>query len=217
MASHELKTPITSIKAYTQLLAKTYVDTDNELLKSALGKIENQINKMTKLVIDFLKLSKIESGKLQLDSEIFNINKLVREEAADMQMVSVNHKILIDEDKPVNISADRERIAQVVNNFLNNAVKYSPDDKQIVIKIEQSEAMVTVSVTDNGIGIKPDEHDKIFERFYRAKANTNTSFSGFGIGLYICAEIIRRHGGKIGVRSEEGKGATFYFTLPVID
>ena len=77
--------------------------------------------------------------------------------------------------------------------------------------------MVTVSVTDNGIGIKPDEHDKIFERFYRAKANTNTSFSGFGIGLYICAEIIRRHGGKIGVRSEEGKGATFYFTLPVID
>ena len=139
VASHELKTPITSIKAYTQLLAKTYGDTDNELLKSALGKIENQVNKMTKLVIDFLKLSKIESGKLQLNSEIFNINKLVREEAADMQMVSVNHKILIHEEKPVNISADRERIAQVINNFLNNAVKYSPDDKQIVIKIEQSE------------------------------------------------------------------------------
>jgi PAS domain S-box-containing protein len=217
VASHELKTPITSIKAYTQLLAKTYGDTDNELLKSALGKIENQVNKMTKLVIDFLKLSKIESGKLQLNSEIFDINKLVREEAADMQMVSANHKILIREEKPVIISADRERIAQVINNFLNNAVKYSPDDKQIVIKIEQSAGTVTVSVTDNGIGIKPDEHDKIFERFYRAKANTNTSFSGFGIGLYICAEIIRRHGGTIGVRSDEGKGSTFYFTLPVID
>lgn len=217
VASHELKTPITSIKAYTQLLAKTYERTDNEFLKNALGKIEIQVNKMTKLVIDFLKLSKIESGKLQLNCEIFDINKLVREEASDMQMVSVNHKIVIMEDQPVNISADKERIAQVINNFLNNAVKYSPDDKQIVIKIEQSAGMVTVSVTDNGIGIKPDEHDKIFERFYRAKANTNTSFSGFGIGLYICAEIIRRHGGKIGVRSEEGKGATFYFTLPVID
>lgn len=217
VASHELKTPITSIKAYTQLLVKIYENTDNEFLKGALGKIENQVNKMTKLVIDFLKLSKIESGKLQLNNEIFNINKLVQEEAADMQMVSVNHKILIQEDQPVYISADRERIAQVINNFLNNAVKYSPDDKQIVIKIERSEAMVTVSITDNGIGIKPDEHHKIFERFYRAKANTNTSFSGFGIGLYICAEIIGRHGGDIGVRSEEGKGATFYFTLPVID
>lgn len=217
VASHELKTPITSIKAYTQLLAKTYEKTDNEFLKSALGKMENQVNKMTKLVSDFLKLSKIESGKFQLNNEIFNINELVHEVVSDMQMVSVNHKILINENKPVNISADRERIAQVINNFLNNAVKYSPDNKEVSIKVEEVEGFVTVSVTDKGIGIKPEEHHKIFERFYRAKANTNTSFSGFGIGLYICAEIIRRHGGEIGVDSDQGKGATFYFTLPVID
>jgi PAS domain S-box-containing protein len=217
VASHELKTPITSMKAYTQLLSKTYEKTDNEFLKGALGKMENQINKMTKLVSDFLKLSKIESGKFQLNSEIFNINELVHEVVSDIQMVSVNHKILINEDKPVNISADRERIAQVINNFLNNAVKYSPDNKHIYIKIVRAERLVTISVSDRGIGIRQEEHDKIFERFYRAKANANTSFSGFGIGLYICAEIIRRHGGEIGVNSEEGVGSTFYFTLPVID
>ncbi|MEP7372131.1 MAG: PAS domain S-box protein [Chitinophagaceae bacterium] len=217
VASHELKTPITSIKAYTQLLAKTYEKTDNDFLKNALGKMESQVNKMTKLVSDFLKLSKIESGKLQLNSETFNLNELVHEVVDDIQMVSGNHKILVNEDTPVKVLADRERIAQVINNFLNNAVKYSPDNKHISVKIEHADGVVTVSVTDKGIGIKPEEHDKIFERFYRARANTNTSFSGFGIGLYICAEIIRRHNGKIGVTSKEGKGASFYFALPVID
>ena len=132
----------------------------------------------------------------------------------DIQLVSVNHTILVKETEPVFVNADRERIAQVITNFLNNAVKYSPDHKFISVKIEQMKGSVTVSVTDKGIGIRPDEHKKIFERFYRAKANTNTVFSGFGIGLYICAEIVRRHSGDIGVKSEEGKGSVFYFTLP---
>jgi len=214
VASHELKTPITSIKAYTQLLAKTYEKTDNEFLKSALVKMENQINKMTKLVGDFLKVSKIESGKFQLNIESFDLSELVNEIAGDIQLVSVSHTIVVKETEPVFVNADRERIAQVITNFLNNAVKYSPDNKYISVKIEKIKGCVTVSVTDKGIGIRPDEHKKIFERFYRAKANTNTAFSGFGIGLYICAEIVRRHGGEIGVKSEEGKGSVFYFSLP---
>jgi len=214
VASHELKTPITSIKAYTQLLAKTYEKTDNEFLKNALVKMENQINKMTKLVSDFLKVSKIESGKFQLNLETFDLSELVQEISGDIQMVSVNHKILVKETGPVFVHADRERIAQVITNFLNNAVKYSPDNKYISVTIEQMKNSVTVSVIDNGIGVRPDEHKKIFERFYRANANTNTAFSGFGIGLYICAEIVRKHGGEIGVKSEEGKGSVFYFTIP---
>jgi PAS domain S-box-containing protein len=214
VASHELKTPITSIKAYTQLLAKTYEKTDNDFLKSALVKMENQINKMTKLVSDFLKVSKIESGKFQLSIESFDLNELVHEITGDMQLVSVNHTILVEESAPVFINADRERIAQVITNFLNNAVKYSPHNKYISVKIERTNGFVKVSVADKGIGISADEHKKIFERFYRAKAHTNTTFSGFGIGLYISAEIVRRHGGEIGVKSEEGKGSVFYFTLP---
>jgi PAS domain S-box-containing protein len=214
VASHELKTPITSIKAYTQLLAKTYEKTENEFLKSALVKMENQINKMTKLVSDFLNISKIESGKFQLNIESFDLSKLVTEVASDIQLVSVNHNILVKETEPVFVHADRERIAQVITNYLNNAVKYSPDNKQITVKIQSTGKYVTVSVADKGIGIRQEEHKKIFDRFYRAEANTNTAFSGFGIGLYICAEIIRRHGGETGVKSTEGKGSVFYFTLP---
>jgi signal transduction histidine kinase len=102
----------------------------------------------------------------------------------------------------------------VLANFLNNAIKYSPDDKNIGVAVSKEGMNIRVSVTDKGIGIKPEEHEEIFQRFYRSKFNNNISFSGFGIGLYISAEIIRRHNGNIGVESSEGKGSTFYFTLP---
>ncbi len=214
VASHELRTPITSIKAYSQLLVSTYQDSQDEFLKNALAKLETQANKMTKLVTDFLKLSKIEAGKLQLNKETFYINELVNEIVSDIQLVSVNHKIIVEKSEPVNVIADRERIAQVIANFLNNAVKYSPGAEEIVVSCKSGNNCVTINVADKGVGIKPEEHRKIFERFYRAKSNGNIPFSGFGIGLYISAEIIQRHNGEIGVNSEEGKGSTFYFTLP---
>lgn len=214
VASHELRTPITSIKAYSQLLVNTYQHSKDEFLKNALAKLEVQANKMTKLVTDFLKLSKIEADKLQLNKETFCINDLVNEIVADIQLVSVNHKIIVEESEPANVTADRERIAQVITNFLNNAVKYSPGAEQIVVSIKHDNNRITVSVTDKGVGIKPEEHCKIFDRFYRAKSNGSIPVSGFGIGLYISTEIVQRHNGEIGVNSEEGKGSTFYFTLP---
>lgn len=214
VASHELRTPITSIKAYSQLLVNTYQHSKDEFLKNALAKLEVQANKMTKLVTDFLKLSKIEADKFQLNKETFCINDLVNEIVADIQLVSVNHKIIVEESEPANVTADRERIAQVITNFLNNAVKYSPGAEQIVVSIKHDNNRTTVSVTDKGVGIKPEEHRKIFDRFYRAKSNGSIPVSGFGIGLYISTEIIQRHNGEIGVNSEEGKGSTFYFTLP---
>jgi len=214
VASHELRTPITSIKAYSQLLVNTYRDSNDEFLKNALAKLEIQANKMTKLVTDFLKLTKIESGKLQLNKETFCINDLVNEITVDIQLVAVNHKIIVKESERINVVADRERIAQVVTNFLNNAVKYSPGAEQVNVEIKTCKSHIVVSVTDKGVGVDPEEHQKIFERFYRAKSNGNIPFSGFGIGLYISAEIIHRHQGEIGVNSEEGKGSTFYFTLP---
>lgn len=214
VASHELRTPITSIKAYSQLLVNTYRDSNDDFLKNALVKLETQADKMTKLVNDFLKLSKIESGKLQLNKETFCINDLVNEIVADIQLVSVNHKIIAEETKKINVMADRERIAQVIANFLNNAVKYSPGSEDVRIDIKTCKSHVAVSVTDKGIGIKAEEHRKVFERFYRARSNDSIPVSGFGIGLYISAEIISRHQGEIGVNSEEGRGSTFYFTLP---
>ncbi|MBC7946366.1 MAG: PAS domain S-box protein [Chitinophagaceae bacterium] len=215
VASHELKTPLTSVKAYAQLLASKYEKTQDAFLNNAVLKIDNQVNKMTKLVGDFLNLAKIESDKFQLNTERFAIMELVKEISYDMQLVSGQHKIVVEQREEVEVVADREKIAQVITNLLNNAVKYSPEDKNILISVGRKNGQAKVSVIDKGIGIKREEQEKIFERFYRSKFNNNISFSGFGIGLYISAEIIRKHSGDIGVESEFGKGATFYFTLPV--
>lgn len=214
VASHELKTPLTSIKAYAQLLTRTYRTKDDSFLVNALSKIENQVNKMTNLVGDFLNLSKIESDKFEIKIKSFDLQDLIDEIASDMQFVSLNHRILVKDKKPVEVLADRERIGQVITNLLTNAVKYSPEKETIIISTTHRNDSIRVMVEDKGIGIGPEEHDKIFQRFYRSKFQENIS-SGFGIGLYISAEIIRRHNGKIGVESDAGKGATFYFTLPL--
>lgn len=215
VASHELKTPLTSVKAYSQLLFKTYDKGNDEFLRNALVKVDSQVNKMTKLVGDFLNLSKIELNKFQLQQENFDLAGLVKEVVGEMQVVSLKHSIVLENADPVNVRADKDKIAQVVINFLNNAVKYSPEDKNITVSVIRENGQARVVVEDRGIGIKAEEREKIFERFYRSRFNNNISFSGFGIGLYISAEIIRRHNGTICVESESGKGARFYFTLPL--
>jgi PAS domain S-box-containing protein len=217
VASHELKTPITSIKAYTQLLASTYQKTDDAFLKNALTKVENQVNKMSKLVGDFLNLSKIEADKVVLQKELLSVQEIVGEAVADIQLVAPAFAISLQtEEQPIYINADREKIMQVLTNLLNNAVKYSPDEKEIKLRVFRDGNDVVVTIEDRGIGIRPAEYEKIFERFYRADPN-NIKVSGFGIGLYISAEIIRRHDGQIGVKGNEEKGACFYFRLPVAE
>jgi PAS domain S-box-containing protein len=217
VASHELKTPITSIKAYVQLLASTYQKTDDAFLKNALAKVENQVNKMSKLVVDFLNLSKIEADKVVLQKERFLLNELLDEAISDIQLVSPGYFISIEKPAtPVWIEADREKIMQVLANLLNNAVKYSPDDKEIKLTLVQEGREAVVTIEDKGIGIRPGEQSRIFQRFYRSNPN-NIKVSGFGIGLYISAEIIRRHEGQIAVRENQGKGSCFYFRLPVVE
>lgn len=217
VASHELKTPITSIKAYTQLLASTYQKTDDAFLKNALAKVENQVNKMGKLVGDFLNLSKIETDKVVLQKELLSLPELVAEAVADIQLVAPGYAISMHASgDPLLVNADREKIMQVLTNMLNNAVKYSPDEKDVMVHIFREGNDAVVTIEDRGIGIKPAEYEKIFERFYRADPN-NIRVSGFGIGLYISAEIIRRHDGQIGVKGNKEKGSCFYFRLPVAE
>lgn len=217
VASHELKTPITSIKAYTQLLANTYLQTDDAFLKNALVKVENQVNKMSKLVGDFLNLSKIEADKVLMQQERFRLDELMQEAVSDIQLVAPAYSFPLDNSQePVWVNADKEKIMQVLTNLLNNAVKYSPDEKEIKLALKSEGVDAVVTIEDRGIGIRPGEYEKIFERFYRADPN-NIRVSGFGIGLYISAEIIRRHGGQIGVRANQGKGSCFYFRLPVAE
>jgi PAS domain S-box-containing protein len=216
MASHELKTPLTSLKAYIQLLIANARRSGDSFLLNALEKSENQINKMTRLIYGFLDMSKLESGKLQLNCEVFDLGKLVEEVVADSRPISQGHEIVFMMPiTAINVNADREKIGQVLSNFINNAVKYSPKGTAVTIQLNVSDNAVKVEVADEGIGIKLKDQQNIFQRFYRVDDESTKGFSGFGIGLYLSAEIIALHKGSIGVESEESKGAIFYFSLGI--
>lgn len=215
MASHELKTPLTSLKAYTQLLVAKAKKADNEFFINALEKSENQINKMARLIYGFLDMSKIESGKLQLNTQTFDIDELLTEIMTDKLLIAPDHVLSYKSGQTIQVYADKEKIAQVIGNFISNAVKYSPKGSIITISAKKLGENLWVSVKDEGIGLKLRDQQNVFQRFYRVEDEHTRGLSGFGIGLYLSAEIIRLHHGKIAVESEEGKGAEFYFLLPL--
>lgn len=215
MASHELKTPLTSIKAYIQLVTQKLASSNDSFIINALLKVNQQVNKMTDLIHGFLDLSKIEPGKLQLKVQDFDINQLIKDAIAESNTTSTGHRIKFDGEETIIIKADKEKIEQVVNNFLSNAIKYSGKGNEISISIKKTGGNLQVAVADKGIGINPKDQQKIFQRFYRVENTGMKNISGFGIGLYLSSEIILRHNGKIWVESEEGKGSTFYFSLPL--
>jgi len=215
VASHELKTPVTSIKGYVQLLQDKYESAGDAFLKSALSIIHRQVDRLTLLISDLLDLSKIKSGSLSFSEQQFYINHLVEETIEQISQIYPSHKISFIKGENVPVSADRERIEQVLVNLLTNAVKYSPGADKIKVETVLDKGWAVVSIEDYGVGISRKNQERIFERFYRVEGKSEKTFPGFGIGLFIASEIIRRHNGKIGVMSEPGKGSVFYFSLPV--
>lgn len=214
MASHELKTPLTSVNLYLQMLERSQEDERN---KKFVKQAVNQIGKLTSLVSDLLDVSKIQTGKLILRLSNFDLDELLNEVAVIiLETSSSSHAIEIDYDLTAkkNITADRQRIEQVLINLLTNAVKYSPYSDKIMVKVIHNGDLVRVSVKDFGIGIPQAQQDKIFTRFYRIE-ELEPLYSGLGIGLYISSEIIARHGGKLWVESRQGEGSTFLFEIPV--
>ena len=214
MASHELKTPITSIKGYVQLLQSSYKNSTDEFLIKSLGVIDKQISTLTVLIADLLDVSKIKTGSLVLKKENFEMQALIQEVISHLKHINPGHTFNYCGEM-MQVFADRDRISQVLINFLNNAVKYAPDSKIITLKNYLQNGEVTIEVQDFGIGISKGEQEKVFERFYRVEGKNESTFPGFGIGLYICWDIIQRHKGRIGVTSEQGKGSVFYFSIPV--
>lgn len=223
MASHELKTPVTSIKGYVQLLLTMFNDSyknqqeiPHQAIQTSLTTIDRQTTKLNRLMSELLDLSRIDSGKLDLNMQKFDLDKLVAETVEDAQQIT-KHSIIINNHSGCKVFGDEDRIGQVLLNMLANAIKYSPQLNSIEVNIYQpAQDSVAVSVTDHGIGIDKKDQEKIFERFYRAEENELT-YSGFGIGLFIAREIITGHHGKIFVESEKNKGSTFTFTLPIGD
>jgi len=210
IASHELKTPLTTLKGYIEMLDMMEQE---PLKKQFVEKATSNVRKLERLIKDLLDVSKIQSGQLQLEMKEFNINELLTETVNAVQMVS-NHKIIRqDKLKDEMIYGDRQRIEQVLLNILSNATKYSPGENTVIIDSEKTDKELLIKIRDFGIGVTRDEQLNIFERFYRSKG-TSVHISGFGLGLYICRDIIRRHHGKIWVESAE-KGSVFIFSLPL--
>ncbi len=214
IASHELKTPMTSIKGYIQLLERSLDKNDTETIRTRLHKVQNQIEKLNLLIADLLDISKIESGKLKFNRKYFCFDELLDHILEVMQQSNPHIKIVKNGRIVGNVYGDEMRIEQVIINFITNAIKYGPDGKEIIINSNLIGDEVYFSVKDFGIGMCAEHQQKIFEKFYRIE-ETSERFQGLGIGLYICQEIIDRHAGKIGVKSESGKGSEFYFYLPV--
>jgi two-component system CheB/CheR fusion protein len=214
MASHELKTPLTSIKSYIQILSKKLASDNDAFINNVLSKANNQVNKMTDLIHGFLDLSKLESGKLQLKPELFDINKLIEDCISELLQSTYSHIVIFNNPGNLNVTGDREKLGQVIGNFLSNAVKYSAKETKIIVKCINNDGYVVVSVTDEGVGIKLKDQKKVFYRFYRVDNEKIKNVSGFGIGLYLSTEIIQCHKGKVWVESTEGVGSTFYFSIP---
>ena len=217
IASHELKTPITSMKASLQIAERLSTrKVEAEKIQGFIEKANKQVNRLTSLVEDLLDVTKIQAGKLQFESEHIFIDEAIRSSVEQMQNDSIKHQISIQGDTNVPVCGDVHRLEQVVVNFLSNAIKYSPEADKVLVNIKREANVVKVYVTDYGIGIPEDKINFVFDRFFRVQESSQ-KFSGLGLGLFISAEIIRRHEGQTGVYSEEGKGSTFWFTLPLVE
>jgi PAS domain S-box-containing protein len=214
IASHELKTPLTTIKGLVQVLQRSLPVVVDGKFKSILDKTGTHIDRLNSLIAELLDVSRIQTGNIELHKEPFDFDKMVRETVDHMQAATNSHQIELEGATHLQVLGDESHIIQVVNNLLGNAIKYSPDAKAIQVYLSRVNDYVKFSVTDKGLGIGLENQKKIFERFYRV-GEIQQRFPGMGIGLYICDQIIKNHDGTLWVESEIGKGSTFSFTLPI--
>ena len=215
MASHELKTPVTSLKGFLNLLQRRLTSPEDEKELHYLARMNAQVHKLTKLINDLLDISKMQTGQLIYRQERFDLDALVQEIVENIQGTTQTHPLLLEGQTQAEAFGDRDRIGQVLINLLNNAIKYSPQASTVVVRVAKDQNNALVSVQDFGIGIAKEHQQKIFERFYQVTDPEERTYPGLGIGLYISLEIVKRHGGQIWVESKKGEGTTFHFTLPL--
>ncbi len=212
--SHELQTPIAIIKGYASTLARTDAMLDADALRSRLLAVEEEADRLNKLVSNLLYASRIQAGGLQMDIAPLDLSHLIERMVRRLQ--GSNPGISIQLNIPSNlptVMADRDRIEEVLQNLLDNAVKYSPGHPMVTVACRATGDEVIVSISDAGMGISLREQEQIFERFHRADGDVAHSTQGAGLGLYICRAIIEAHGGHIWVESTLHQGSTFSFSL----
>ena len=211
IASHEMKTPLTSTKAYLQLLEMSLDENDPNFIYAQ--KASEATERLHKLISELLDSSKIQHGKLNYNPTNFDFDQMIDSTIENVQYSSVTHKIIKSGLIHKHFWGDRDRLQQVVINLLTNAIKYSPKAHEVMVKIEEQNNQVLVSVIDKGVGMSEKHLQKVFDRYYRVEEHS-IQFQGLGIGLYISYDIIQRHNGKMWVESVSGEGSTFHFILP---
>lgn len=215
MVSHELKTPLTSLNAYLQVMQRNAILSGDQKLQNTLEKSVKQVRNMTSMINGFLNISRLDSGKMLLTQTNFDLKALFSELEDEVLSTVHTHEVVFEQPETIELYADREKISQVIHNLIGNAVKYSPMGSAIIVSyLKLEEGKIRIMVKDNGIGIEKQDQEQIFERYYRIKNPSLGSIAGFGIGLYLCKEIIELHKGQIRVESVEGAGSTFLFELP---
>ncbi len=215
VASHELKTPVTSLNLYIQVLREKYRKSGELGSLKYFEKIDNQVRKLAVLIGDLLNVSKVEHGKMEFTMEKFHIEDMINEIISMLKHSSKNHQFELSGKIGQEVFGDRDRLSQVITNLLTNAVKYSPGGKKVKITLTKKKKAAEIAVRDFGIGIAPEHQKKIFSKFYRVSGSKEKTYPGLGMGLYIANEIIKRHGGEIKVVSVKGKGTEFSFTIPL--
>jgi signal transduction histidine kinase len=234
IVSHELRTPLTTIKGNVQLArlrlrtSLREVPANMDALRTMLEEIqmmleraERQTNVQNRMVSDLLDISRLQADKLELRPVPCDLATIVLEMVEDQRSTTLKRAIHLEmpEGIAVLVTADPERIGQVLNNYLTNALKYSQEGRPVLVQLKKEENLVRVLVRDEGPGLTPEEQDQIWERFYQVEGikRQRGSSVGLGLGLNICRAIIEEHQGEVGVESTKGEGSTFWFTLPLAD
>ncbi|MEO5782858.1 MAG: ATP-binding protein, partial [Ginsengibacter sp.] len=215
IASHELKTPVTSLKGFTQILKIKFEKEENSHAVDLLSRMDKQVDKLTKLIVELLDATKIENGQLKFSKEDFDFNTLILETAEEIQQTTEKHTIKVELAPTKIICGDKIRLGQVIINLLSNAIKYSPNASEILITSLIENHTIKLCVRDFGIGIPREKQSNVFDRFFRVGGDKHDTFPGLGLGLFISSEIIKRHDGHLTVKSIVGEGSTFCFTLPL--
>ena len=214
IASHELKTPLTTIVGYMQMMERLMPENASDKFKNIVDKTGKYVHRLNQLLAELLDVSRIQTGNIELHREPFDFDKMLAETIEGIKAATPKRKIDLIGKTGIIYNGDESHLVQVVSNLLSNALKYSPEDTAVTVQVNSISDFIKVSITDKGMGIGHDEQSKIFDRFYRV-GEVQRHFPGMGIGLYICQQIITNHGGTIWVESEKQKGSVFSFTLPV--
>lgn len=212
MVSHELKTPLTSINAYIQLMQSRHLSDD--FMINTLDKVQKQVKKMSSMINSFLNVARLESGKIHLTKTNFDLDKIICDAVEEVRLIHSTYSIDFVAGLPKLICGDKDKLSSVISNLISNAIKYSDQGSRVLVRSEIVGDMIQVSVTDSGIGIKEVDLNRLFDRFYRVESTQTKTISGFGIGLYLSAEIINQHQGEIWAESNFGVGSTFHFAIP---